>query len=105
MSKPLVVIIPHQLGQAGARRRLETGIGALKEKFGDKITSIDERWSGDHLDIDVRALGQAIAAGIDVGENQVRVVVQLPWLLAMVAEKAKGLIQREGSRLLIEKKK
>lgn len=104
MTKPLEVVIPHQLGLQEAKRRLKTGFGDLKTRFGDKLTSVDDRWSGDHLDIDVRALGQAIAAGIDVGENQVRVVVELPWLLAMVAEKAKGLIEREGSRLLIEKK-
>lgn len=104
MSKPLVVVIPHQLGLAGARTRLATGIGALKEKFGDKVTSVDDRWTGDHLDIDVKALGQSVSAGLDVGEESVRVEVQLPWMLAMIAEKARGYIEKEG-QLLLEKKK
>lgn len=104
MSKPLVVVIPHQLGRDGARRRLQDGVGTLKAKFGDKVTSIDERWTGDHLDLDVKALGQSVSSGLDIAEDHVRVEVQLPWILAVIAEKAKGYIEKEG-QLLLEKKK
>lgn len=104
MSKPLVVVIPHQLGREGARGRLQAGLGGLKARFGDKLTAVDERWTGDHLDVAVRALGQSVSAGLDVGETDVRLEIQLPWLLALVAEKAKGMIQREG-QILLEKKK
>lgn len=104
MAKPLVVVIPHQLGRQEAKRRLLRGFDDLKARYGDKLTSVDDRWSGDHLDLAVRALGQAISAAIDVGEQEVTVEVKLPWLLAVVAEKARGMIQNEGSRLLIGKK-
>ena len=103
MSKPLVVTVPHQLGLAEARRRLETGIGHLKAKFGDKVSSVEDSWEGDRLDVHVQALGQSAQAQLDVAEDHVRVEVQLPWMLAMLAEKAKGLIQKEGT-LLLEKK-
>ncbi len=103
MSKPLIVEIPHQLGREEARRRLETGIGQLKAKFGDKLTSVDESWTGDHLDVVIKAMGQAITAGMDVETDHVRLEVQLPWMLAMLAEKAKGFIRKEG-QLLLEKK-
>ena len=105
MSKPLVVMIPHQLGQREARRRLETGLGELKAKFGHKVTSVDDRWTGDHLDLAIQALGQGATAGLDVEADHVRVEVQLPWMLAMIAEKAKSFIQREGQLLLDNKKK
>lgn len=104
MSKPLVVVIPHQLGREGARHRLESGFGALKSKFGDKVTSIDETWTGDHLDVVIKAVGQSVSGGLDVAEDHVRVEIQLPWLLAMIAEKAKTLIEKEG-QLLLEKRK
>lgn len=104
MSKPLVVTVPHQLGQAEARRRLEAGVGTLKAKFGDKVSSIDERWSDNRLDVSVAAMGQSVAATLDVEADHVRVEVQLPWVLAMIAEKAKGFIQKEG-QVLLEKKK
>ena len=103
MTKPLIVEIPHQLGRAEARRRLETGIGQLKAKFGDKVNSVDETWSGNHLDLVIKAMGQAISAGLDVESDHVRLEMQLPWMLAMLAEKAKGFIRKEG-QLLLEKK-
>ena len=103
MSKPLVVTIPHQLGREGARRRLETGLGAIKTKFGDKVTSVDETWTGDRLDVRVGALGQRADATLDVADDHVRVEVQLPWMLAMIAEKAKGFIRKEGQLLLAKK--
>lgn len=103
MSKALVVTVPHQLGREEARRRLEQGVGTLKARFGDKVSSIDERWSGDHLNVAVKALGQSVSATLDVERDHVRVEVQLPWMLAMIAEKAKRYIQKEG-QILLEKK-
>lgn len=104
MSKPLVVVIPHQLGRDAARERLQTGLTALKEKFGDKVSSVDDRWTGDHLDLDVKAVGQSVSAGIDVADDNVRVEVKLPWMLAMIAEKVRPYIEKEG-HLMLEKKK
>jgi hypothetical protein len=103
MSKPLIVTIPHQLGRAEARRRLETGLGTLRNTFADKVTSISDTWTDDRLDLQVQAMGQNVAALVDVADDHVQVEVKLPWMLAILAEKAKGLIQREGT-LMLEKK-
>jgi hypothetical protein len=103
MSKPLVVSIPHNLGKAEAMRRLQGGMSGLKSQFGDKVASINETWSGDRMDFRVGAMGQNVSGHLDVMEDQVRVELQLPWILAMVAEKAKSFIQKQGT-LLLEKK-
>lgn len=103
MSKPLVVSIPHNLGKAEASRRLHGGLTHLKAQFSDKIASIDESWTGDRMAFRVGAMGQAIEGHLDVMEDQVRVEVKLPWILAMVAEKAKSFIQKQGT-LMLEKK-
>jgi Putative polyhydroxyalkanoic acid system protein (PHA_gran_rgn) len=103
MTKPLVVSIPHNLGKAEATRRLQGGLTRLKSQFGDKIASVDESWSDDRMAFRVGAMGQSISGHLDVAEDQVRVEVQLPWLLAMVAEKAKSFIQKQGT-LMLEKK-
>lgn len=103
MSKPLVVSIPHNLGKAEAMRRLQGGMGSLKSQFGDKVASINETWAGDRMDFRVGAMGQNVSGHLDVMEDQVRVELQLPWILAMVAEKAKSFIQKQGT-LLLEKK-
>ena len=103
MSKPLVVMIPHSLGKDEAIRRLKAGIANLHEQFGDKLTRIEDTWTGDHLDFRVSALGQGVTGALDVTNDQVRLELQLPWVLAVFAEKAKGLIQKQGM-LMLEKK-
>ena len=103
MSKPLVVSLPHNLGKAEATRRLRGGLTGLKSQFGDKVATIQETWTGDRMDFRVGAMGQTINGFLDVAEDHVRVEVQLPWILAMVAEKAKHFIQKQGT-LMLEKK-
>ena len=103
MSKPVVVSIPHQLGKEEAHRRLQGGVGRLRAQFGDKLGTIEDTWTGDHADFRLSVLGQGVSGSLDVMEDHVRVEVQLPWMLAMVAEKAKGLIQKQGT-LMLEKK-
>ncbi|MCB8822977.1 polyhydroxyalkanoic acid system family protein [Microvirga rosea] len=103
MAKPLVVSIPHNLGKVEATRRLHGGLSSLKSQFGDKIASIEETWTGDTMAFRVGAMGQTIAGHLDVLDDHVRVEVQLPWLMSMIAEKAKGFIQKQGT-LMLEKK-
>ena len=103
MSKPLVVMIPHNLGKEEAIRRLKAGIANIHEQFGDKLTRVEDKWTGDHLDFRVSALGQGVSGALDVANDQVRLELQLPWLLSVFAEKAKGLIQKQGT-LMLEKK-
>ena len=55
------------------------------------------------MDFRVGAMGQTVNGHLDVMDDQVRVEVQLPWILAMIAEKAKNFIQKQGT-LMLEKK-
>ena len=103
MSKPLIVSIPHDLGKQEATRRLQTGMGQVRSQFGDTLTLLEDRWTGDHMDFRVGAMGQTVSGSIDVSEDNVRLEVQLPWILSIFAEKAKALIQRQGT-LMLEKK-
>ena len=103
MSRPLVVSIPHNLGKEEALRRIRSGIGQARTSFAGHLTVIDENWNADHLDFKVTVLRQAITGAIDVAATQVTLVVELPWALAVVAEKARDLIQKQGT-LLLEKK-
>ena len=102
MSRPLVVSIPHQLGKEEAIRRLQSGFGRARATFGEKLAVIEENWSGDHLDFRAGVLGQTATGTIDVAEDHVRVEVQLPWLLGMLAEKVRPFIERQG-HLMLEK--
>ena len=103
MSQPLTVSIPHRLGKAEARRRIEGGLGRAKTEFARLLTLEEEVWSGDTLAFRVAALGQRAAGTIDVHEDHVRLVVTLPWLLAKFAHAVQGAVKKQTT-LMLEKK-
>ena len=99
MSKPLTVVIPHNLGQAEARRRLETGLAKLTGELpisGD----IRQTWTGDRMDFSAAAMGQTISGMMEVFADHVRLEVNLPGLLGMLAGKIKGKVEERGRLLL-----
>jgi hypothetical protein len=54
VADPVVISIPHRLGRAEARRRLEAGIDQAVAPLG-RLVSIDRRvWTGDQFDCRAR---------------------------------------------------
>lgn len=104
MSKPVVVSIPHSLGKAEARRRVKAGFASAPGKFGHLLTIEHQSWADDYVEFQVRALGQIASGTIDVGEETVCLKVELPWLLARLAEGVRRVIGKEGT-LLLERKR
>jgi hypothetical protein len=103
MTTPVVDQIPHRLGREEAVRRLKTGFGNAQSAFGGQFVVSEETWTQQRLDFRATVLGQATGGAIDVAEDHVRIELQLPWMLGMIAEQAKAMIQRQG-QLLLEKK-
>lgn len=103
MSKPVVVNIPHDLGREEAHRRLQTGFGRIREQIAGKALAFEERWEGERLHFNAAALGQKVSGRVDVLEKSVRIEVDLPWILASIAQKMQGRLQQAGT-LLLEKK-
>ena len=79
------------------------GLGNVRTNFGHLLSVDEETWKGDHLTFRVRSLGQSAAGTIEVFEEQVRLEVTLPWLLAKLTERLVPAIRKEGT-LLLEKK-
>ena len=102
MAEPVVVTIPHKFGKEEAIRRLKNGFGNVRSTLGENFVVLTDNWAGDHLDFRASLLGQTTTGMADVGDNSVRLEVQLPWILAMLANKAKAVIQKQG-QLMLEK--
>jgi hypothetical protein len=100
MSQPIVVSLPHRLGKAEALRRLQAGFNDAQSSFGGSFFVLKNRWSGDHLDFSARVLGQSTTGTVDVAEDHVRLEVQLPWLLSLLANRAKSLVRKQGKLML-----
>ena len=103
MPKPVVIDIAHELGQAEARRRLETGFSRIRDQFGLGASTFEERWEANRLHFKVGALGQTVAGRVDVMEKSARIELDLPWALAVLAEKLQSRIRRAGTLLLESK--
>jgi hypothetical protein len=103
MSKPLVVTIPHRLGQAEAITRLKSGLDAAQAKFGQFFSVQEQTWTGNRLQFRLSAIAQSVSGKIDVFDDHVRLELVLPWLLATIAQTVQPLIRKEGT-LLLEKK-
>lgn len=102
MSQPVIVTIPHRLGKAEAKRRLQTGFSNVRSSFGEKFVVLDDQWADEHLDFRATLLGQTTTGTVDVADDHVRLEVYLPWFLSFLANKTKALVQKEG-RLMLEK--
>ncbi len=102
MSRPIVVTIPHRLSRQEAVKRLKAGFSNVRSSFGQGFVVVKDEWAGDHLDFRASLLGQTTTGSVDVADDHVRLEVQLPWVLALLADKAKALVQREG-QLMLEK--
>jgi hypothetical protein len=103
MSKAITLTLPHELGRAEARRRIDEGFALFAQRMGAAAGMLTKSWSGDRLSFVFQALGQSVSGTIDVADTDIRLEVLLPNLLAMIADKVKGRLRKEG-QLLLEKK-
>ena len=99
-NRTITVTIPHRLTQDQARARLQQGIADLKAQHAQAIAQVDERWDGDRMSFRLTAMGQAITGRVEVQPSAVKLDVDLPWLIAMLAEKIRPRIESEGRKML-----
>lgn len=105
MSRPVTVILKHDLGVAEASRRLRDGFGRIRQSLsGGMMFRFDEDWASDtSLHFTAKGLGQTITGSVDVFPQHVRIEATLPGLLASLAEIISGRVEKEG-QILLEKK-
>ena len=103
MRETITVTIPHHLGKDEALRRIKNGLTQARTTFASVLTVKEESWSGDTLTFRVSALAQESAGTILIADQNVRLDVELPWLLAKLAKVIAPAIQKEGT-LMLEKK-
>jgi putative polyhydroxyalkanoate system protein len=103
MGKAIILTLPHDLGRAEARRRIDEGFTAFARHVGATAGGLTKSWSGDRLNFALRMLGQTVSGDVDVEDAAIRLEVRLPMLLARMAEMLKGRLRNEGLRLLEKK--
>ncbi len=99
MTAPIEVDLPHKLGRAGARTRIDGGFGRLASFIpGGSVT--EKRWDGDTLHFTVEAMGQRVGAQLTVFDAHVHAAFDLPPFLALFADKIRAKLAKDGPKLL-----
>jgi hypothetical protein len=99
MSDLITLDIPHKLGRAGARQRLDDGIGQLAGTVpGGSL--VEHHWEGDTLAFVLQAMGQRIRAELQVLDTTVHAVIDLPAFAALFANTVKSHLEAAGTKLL-----
>ena len=104
MERPVDVELPHKLGRDEARRRIGDNIHKLRDHIPGGAAQVASQWNGDQLSLDITAMGQTVAALIDVEEAKVRCRVMLPGMLAFFAKPIEAALNAKGRDLLLEDK-
>lgn len=98
---PTTIDVPHKLGREAAKARIASRIGELGDHL-PAFAEVRSRWTGEHrMELDVAALGQDVAATLDIEESVVRVTLMLPQMLAMMRGAIEAAVRATGGRLLL----
>ena len=103
MAEKITVNVPHKHTRLEARTRIDQGFDKVQEQIGGKGVTVEQTWAGDRMDFVARAMGQKITGNLLVDDSQVRIDVDLPWMLKALS----GTVQeklKSGTQLLLEKK-
>jgi hypothetical protein len=103
MATPITISIPHQLGRAEARRRIESGFTNMIRQVPGAGSTFSERWDDDRLSFSMAVMGQTVQGSIDVRDADVKMDIELPGVLGMIAASFKGGLQKAGQLLLTKK--
>ena len=99
-TEPVTVTISHRLGRDEAKRRIDSGLGTIRQELAQFVKSLDYSWENYRLDFRATAMFQTITGRIEVYEDFVKVELGLPRLLHMVAKTIAGRIEKTATALL-----
>ncbi|HEY4309655.1 MAG TPA: polyhydroxyalkanoic acid system family protein [Pirellulales bacterium] len=106
MTKQVSATIPHSLGKEEARRRLQEGFARIRQQLSGGLAGMlafHDRWDGDRLYFEGGAIGQKISGRLDVLADSVQIQLDLPNVLALIAEQFTGRLKKE-TQVLLENK-
>lgn len=102
--QPIIIDLTHNLAPAEVRRRMDVGITKLPTHIPGGVAEVHADWlHNDQMKVDVKAMGQNISSMLDIQDQLVRITVNLPGMLALMAGPIEAMVRRSGEKLLLEK--
>ena len=103
MGQTIVVNVPHNLGKGEAKRRIQDGFGAMQQLEAGGlpgVLSFEKRWDGDQFHLKAGGLGQKISAVLEILDDSVKISIDVPNLLAALADFIKSAVTKETAKAL-----
>ncbi len=95
------VAIPHQLGREEVRRRLRGSSHEIGDAIPGGMADVRTDWpSDDRMTMAIQAMGQSLDGHIDIEDNQVVFVMDLPPALGFIKPIVEGALRQHGQKLL-----
>ena len=91
---------PHNLSEAEVKSRIASAIADTKLKHPALMAGATETWNGDRMDFRFAVMGQSVTGDVQIEPGTVHLHIDLPFVLAMLAERIKPQIESEGRKLL-----
>jgi len=99
-TEPITVTISHRLGREEAKRRIDSGLASVRAEVAPYVKTLDYTWDDHRLDFRVVAMMQTITGRIEVYDDFVRIDLELPRLLHLLARTIQGRIENRAAALL-----
>ncbi len=101
MPKRLTISVPHDLGAAEVRRRIDLHMDwAVRRLEEEKIQVAAEAWSGNRRTFSGSGYGQTASVALAVADDALHVEAHLPWMLGLLTPAIEAAGRHYAGRLL-----
>ena len=95
------VALPHELGKDEVRRRLKERSHEIADYVPGGMAQVSTGWAHDDcMTLNVSTMGQSIDGQVEIEDDQVIFVVELPAALSFIRGMLEGAIRKNGTKLL-----
>ncbi|WP_394729982.1 polyhydroxyalkanoic acid system family protein [Altererythrobacter sp. GH1-8] len=95
------VALPHELGKDEVRRRLKERSHEIADYIPGGMARVSTGWDGeDCMTLNVSTMGQSIDGQVEIEDEQVVFVVDLPLALSFIGGMLESAIRKNGTKLL-----
>ena len=92
--------LDHELNQDEALERIKQFIPQLKIQQADKISDVEENWSGNKGNFKFKAMGFKVSGNLTVENNKIDIVGDIPFLALPFKQQIEETISKQAKQLL-----